>query len=99
MKHKNRRIRPDRTSNPLPQRKWIDGKPIDPPNPQGQNHAERRKLKARERTIDSFSKATRARYIKDIQDKEHREALKRRLIKSPKKPKVAFISKRSLKKK
>ena len=63
----------------------------------GPNHAERRKLKARERLLPSFSKATKARYIKDIQEKEHREAIKRRLIKKPKKPKVPFISKRSLK--
>lgn len=63
----------------------------------GPNHTERRKLKARERLLPSFSKATKARYIKDIQEKEHREALKRRLIKKPKKSKVPFISKRSLK--
>lgn len=41
----------------------------------GPNHAERRMLKARERMLPSFSRETRARYLKDIHDKEHREYL------------------------
>lgn len=46
------------------------------------NHAHRRMLKARERTVESFSKSMKAKYIKDIQDKERREAIKRKIAKS-----------------
>lgn len=52
--------------------------------PAGPNHAHRRLLKARERTVASFSRQKKLEYIEEIQKKEHREAIKRRIAKSKK---------------
>lgn len=47
----------------------------------GMNRAHRRTLKARERMFPSFTKATRIQFLKQIQDKQHKEALIRKINK------------------
>lgn len=69
-----------------------------PIGPKGENHAERRKLKARERILPSFSRETKKNYLKEIDQKAHKEAVKNRLIKKIKPTKKPFVSKRSLRK-
>lgn len=49
------------------------------------NRAHRRLLKARERMVESFKKQEKARLIAEIQAREHREAVKRRILKQTKK--------------
>ena len=74
---KDRRVRPTKTKP-----SFINGKVFNPPNPPGQNRHERRMLKARERMLPSFSRNTRANFIKDIQAKQHKEAIKNKIAKS-----------------
>lgn len=96
---KSRRSRPLRAKDSIPAQKYIRGKAYNPPNPTGQNHSERMKLKARERIAPAFERQTKARFIENFQKDQRRDALKKRIEnrKLPKKPKVPFISKRSLK--